>query len=92
MVIRDFQPEDCDALVQILKANLQYGDPFTEGSDAMLRVRECVAAVFPVCTMAQRPLSISCPFTQSISAAEWERLWYERRQDASRLVGPPAWR
>jgi len=56
MVIRDFQPEDCDALVQILKANLQYGDPFTEGAEAMLRVHECVAAVFLVAEEDGKPL------------------------------------
>jgi ribosomal protein S18 acetylase RimI-like enzyme len=48
MVIRDFQPEDSDALVEILKANLQYADPATEGPEAMLRVHQCEAAVFLV--------------------------------------------
>jgi len=59
MVIRDFQPEDCDALVQILKANLQYGDPFTEGAEAMLRVHECVAAVFLVAEEDGKPVGLS---------------------------------
>lgn len=59
MVIRDFQPEDCDALVQILKTNLQYGDPFTEGADAMLRVHECVAAVFLVAEEDGKPVGLS---------------------------------
>ena len=48
MLIRDFRPDDCDALVEILKANLQYGDPSTEGPEAMLRVHQCGAAVFLV--------------------------------------------
>lgn len=48
MVIREFRPEDCSALVTILKANLQYSDPDTEGPEAMLRVHQCKAAVFLV--------------------------------------------
>jgi len=48
MLIRDFRPDDCDALVEILRANLQYGDPSTEGPEAMLRVHQCGAAVFLV--------------------------------------------
>lgn len=48
MVIREFRPEDCDALVEVLKANLQYADPETEGPEAMIRVHQCEAAVFLV--------------------------------------------
>ena len=48
MKIRDFQPQDVDALVNILKANQQYGHPETDGPEAMLRVHECTAAEFLV--------------------------------------------
>jgi ribosomal protein S18 acetylase RimI-like enzyme len=46
--IRDFEPEDTDALVDILKANQQYGNPDIDGPDAMRRVHECQAAEFLV--------------------------------------------
>ena len=59
MVIRDFRVEDCDALVKILKANLQYGDPVTEGPEAMLRVQNCVAAVFLVAELDGKPVGLS---------------------------------
>jgi len=59
MLIRDFRPEDCDALVEILKANLQYGDPATEGPEAMLRVHKCVAAVFLVAEADGKPVGLS---------------------------------
>lgn len=48
MQIRDFRESDCDALVAILRANLQYGDPESEGPEAMRRVHACPAAVFLV--------------------------------------------
>jgi ribosomal protein S18 acetylase RimI-like enzyme len=48
MVIRDFRPEDVDALVDILRANQQYGHPDIDGPDAMLRVQRCTAAEFLV--------------------------------------------
>ena len=47
-LIRDFQPEDVDALVDILKSNQQYGHPETDGPEAMLRVRDCAASEFLV--------------------------------------------
>ena len=59
MLIRDFRPEDCDALVEILKANLQFGDPATEGREAMLRVHECRAAVFLVAEDEGVPVGFS---------------------------------
>lgn len=59
MRIRDFRPEDCDALVEILKANLQYGDPATEGPQAMLRVSQCKAAVFLVAEEDGKPVGMS---------------------------------
>ena len=48
MKIRDFRPEDADALVGILKANQQYGHPDIDGPDAMLQVHKCEAAEFLV--------------------------------------------
>nr|MBC7245241.1 GNAT family N-acetyltransferase [Chloroflexota bacterium] len=59
MIIRDFRPEDAEALVEILKANLQYGDPATEGPEAMLRVHECRAAVFLVAEEDGKPVGLS---------------------------------
>ena len=59
MLIRDFKPEDCAALVEILKANLQYGDPLTEGPEAMLRVHQCPAAVFLVAEENGLPVGMS---------------------------------
>jgi predicted N-acetyltransferase YhbS len=46
--IRDFRPGDEDALVDILKANQQYGHPEIDGPEAMRRVHECEAAEFLV--------------------------------------------
>lgn len=46
MKIRDFQPQDIDALVNILKANQQYGHPEIDGPEAMLQVHNCQAAEF----------------------------------------------
>ena len=48
MQIRDFRPDDCDALVEILKANQQYGQPEMDGPEAMQRVHENPAAEFLV--------------------------------------------
>jgi len=48
MQIREFRESDCEALVAILRANLQYGDPESEGPEAMRRVRACPAAEFLV--------------------------------------------
>jgi ribosomal protein S18 acetylase RimI-like enzyme len=48
MIIRDFQPEDAEALVNILKANQQYGHPDIDGPQAMLQVHRCQAAEFLV--------------------------------------------
>lgn len=59
MLIRDFRADDCAALVEILKANLQYGDPATEGPEAMLRVLQCKAAVFLVAEEAGKPVGLS---------------------------------
>jgi ribosomal protein S18 acetylase RimI-like enzyme len=48
MKIRDFQPQDIDTLVDILKANQQYGHPEIDGPKAMLQVHNCQAAEFLV--------------------------------------------
>jgi ribosomal protein S18 acetylase RimI-like enzyme len=48
MKIRGFHPEDIEALLDILKANQQYGHPDIDGPEAMLRVHDCVAAEFLV--------------------------------------------
>ena len=48
MNIRDFEAGDCDRIVEILKANQQYGHPEMDGPEAMMRVAECQAAEFLV--------------------------------------------
>jgi ribosomal protein S18 acetylase RimI-like enzyme len=48
MQIRNFEPSDSDHIVEILKANQQYGHPEMDGLEAMLRVAECKAAEFLV--------------------------------------------
>jgi ribosomal protein S18 acetylase RimI-like enzyme len=48
MEIRDFRPEDVNALVDILKANQQYGHPEIDGPAAMMQVHQCQAAEFLV--------------------------------------------
>jgi ribosomal protein S18 acetylase RimI-like enzyme len=48
MEIREFRPEDTNALVNILRANQQYGHPEIDGPEAMLRVHDCAAAEFLV--------------------------------------------
>ena len=48
MQIRDFQVDDVDTLVDILKANQQYSHPAIDGPEAMLRVHACQAAEFLV--------------------------------------------
>jgi len=58
MKIRDFQPQDVDALVNILKANQQYGHPEIDGPEAMLRVRDCTAAEFLVAEDGERALGM----------------------------------
>ncbi len=59
MIIRDFDPSDAKTLVEILKMNLQYADPTTEGEAAMLRVRQCQAAVFLVAEDGGTPVGMS---------------------------------
>ena len=47
-MIRDFELEDTDAIVEILKLNNQYGFPEVDGPEAMRRVKACAAAIFLV--------------------------------------------
>lgn len=48
-LIRDFEPRDADAIVEILKLNNQYGFPAVDGPEAMRRVKACSAAIFLAC-------------------------------------------
>ena len=48
MLIRDFVPADCGQLVEVLKANLQFGHPEIDGPETMLRGGDCAAAEFLV--------------------------------------------
>ena len=48
MQIRSFELKDSDRIVEILKANQQYGHPEIDGPEAMRRVFECKAAEFLV--------------------------------------------
>ena len=50
-MIREFEPRDADAIVEILKLNNQYGFPAVDGPEAMRRVKACPAAIFLVCEM-----------------------------------------
>lgn len=54
MEIREFHPDDVDALVNILKANQQFGHPEIDGPEAMLRVHRCEAAEFLVAEESSR--------------------------------------
>lgn len=58
MKIRDFDPQDVDALINILKANQQYGHPAIDGPEAMLRVHNCTAAEFLVAEEEQGPVGM----------------------------------
>ena len=54
MMIRDFRPADAEAMVDILKANQQYGHPEIDGPEAMQRVYECSAAEFLVAECSEK--------------------------------------
>ncbi|MGQ9627586.1 MAG: GNAT family N-acetyltransferase [Anaerolineae bacterium] len=54
MLIRNFAPKDIDQLIEILKANQQFGHPEVDGPEAMLRVSECPAAYFLVAEEDER--------------------------------------
>lgn len=54
MLIRNFEVDDIDEIIKILKLNNQYGHPEVDGPDAMKRVKACGAAVFLVCELNHR--------------------------------------
>ncbi len=58
MRIREFRETDCDALVAILRANLQYADPESDGPEAMRRVQACPAALFLVAEEDDVPVGL----------------------------------
>ena len=51
VLIRDFDLEDTDAIVEILKLNNQYGFVEVDGPEAIRRVKACSVAIFLVCEM-----------------------------------------
>jgi putative acetyltransferase len=58
MLVRDFKAEDAETLVEILKANQQYGHPEVDGPEAMLAVHKCVAAEFLVAEREGKPVGL----------------------------------
>lgn len=58
MLVRDFKAEDSEVLVEILKANQQYGHPELDGPEAMLAVIKCVAAEFLVAEEENKPVGL----------------------------------
>lgn len=58
MLVRDFEAQDSETLVEILKANQQYGHPELDGPEAMLQVHECVAAEFLVAEENGKPVGL----------------------------------
>lgn len=58
LVIRDFEPDDADEIVEILKLNNQYGFPAVDGPEAMKRVKACSAAIFLVCEMNSKVVGV----------------------------------
>jgi len=49
LLIRDFELDDAEEVVEILRSNNQYGFTAVDGPEAMKRVKACSAAVFLVC-------------------------------------------
>ena len=58
MLVRDFKAKDADALVEILKANQQYGHPKLDGPEAMLEVQKCLASEFLVAEENDHPVGL----------------------------------
>jgi len=58
LFIRDFEFDDIDEVVEILKLNNQYGFPEVDGPDAMKRVKACSAAVFLVCEVDDKVVGV----------------------------------
>ncbi len=58
MLIRDFDVDDVASIVDILELNGQYAHPDVEGPEAMIRVKECDAAVFLVCELEGKTVGL----------------------------------
>jgi len=58
LFIRDFDLDDADEVVEILKLNNQYSFPAVDGPEAMKRVKVCNAAVFLVCETDGRVVGV----------------------------------
>jgi len=58
MRIRDFEASDAETLVEILRANQQYGHPDIDGPEAMEKVRQCRAAEFLVADIGGEPVGM----------------------------------
>ncbi len=58
MLVRNFRAQDSEALVEILKANQQYGHPELDGPEAMIAVQKCVAAEFLVAEKEGKPVGL----------------------------------
>ena len=58
MLVRDFKTQDSDALVEILKANQQYGHPELDGPEALRAVQNCIAAEFLVAEENGKPIGL----------------------------------
>jgi len=58
LLIRKFELDDAEAVVEILKLNNQYGFPEVEGPEAMKRVKACSAAVFLVCEVKGKVVGV----------------------------------
>jgi len=58
LLIRDFELNDADEVVEILRLNNQYGFPNVDGPEAMKRVKACSATIFLVCEMAGRVVGV----------------------------------
>lgn len=58
MLVRNFKAEDVEALVEILKANQQYGHPELDGPEAMLEVQKCLASEFLVAEEKGQPVGL----------------------------------
>jgi ribosomal protein S18 acetylase RimI-like enzyme len=58
MLVRDFEAKDTAALVEILKANQQYGHPQVDGPEAMIEVQKCLASEFVVAEEESQPVGL----------------------------------
>jgi len=58
LFIRDFELDDTEVVVEILRLNNQYGFPAVDGPEAMKRVKVCSAAIFLVCEIDGKVLGV----------------------------------